>query len=133
MGIEEIFVLIVDDVNAMRVQIKEILTQVGFKSIAAAANPEEAKALLARSPRVDLILSDWHMEVSTGLDFLAHLRSDERFREVPFILLTAENSRNAVIAALQLEVDGYVIKPLTFEQVQDKVLGVLRKKKVLAS
>src|SRR5690606_11553153 len=67
----EVKVLVVDDVNAMRIQVKDLLLQIGFRDIQLAVNGEEAKSLIRQSAGgFQLILSDWHMEPGAGIDLV---------------------------------------------------------------
>jgi two-component system chemotaxis response regulator CheY len=128
---EEVSVLVIDDVNTMRVQIKELLASFGFRKITLASNGEEAKTHLA-SGQYHLILSDWHMEPVNGLELLKYVRSNEKLKAVPFIMATAESAKENVVEAIKNGVDDYLIKPLTPAQIQNKVYGVLLRKQVLS-
>lgn len=128
---EEVSILVVDDVNTMRLQIRELLRSFGFRKITMVANGEEAKQVLA-SDQVQLILSDWHMEPVDGIELLRFIRSFPQTKEIPFILVTAETTREKVMEAIKAGVDDYLIKPLTLQQIQNKVYGVLLRKQVLS-
>lgn len=127
---EDVEILVVDDVNAMRVQIKELLKGFGFKRIHLAGNGEEAKAQL-RQEKVHLILADWRMEPVDGLELLRFVRSEVHLKNIPFILVTAETTKERVVEAIQQGVDNYLVKPLTPVEIQNKVYGTLLKKQVL--
>lgn len=123
-------ILVVDDVNAMRVQIQKLLETTGFKKILQADSGEAAKKILENEP-VNFIVSDWHMEPMSGMDLLAWVRAQPKIKGLPFIMVTAEATKEEVVKAIQAGVDQYIVKPLTKEQIQDKILTVLVKKKVL--
>lgn len=127
---EEVSVLVIDDVNTMRVQIKELLASFGFRKITLASSGEEAKVLLANG-QFQLIMSDWHMEPTNGLELLRFVRASEQLKTVPFIMATAESAKENVIEAIKSGVDEYLVKPLTPAQIQNKVYGVLFRKQVL--
>lgn len=128
---EEVNILVVDDVNTMRVQIKELLKTFGFAKISLAGSGEEAKKVLD-SETPNLILADWHMTPVDGLEFLKYVRGHDKYKGIAFLMVTAENTRERVAEAIQAGVDDYLIKPLTPAQIQDKVFAVLVKRKVLA-
>lgn len=132
MLINEVNILVVDDVNAVRFQIKDLLKGMGFRQIQATGSAEEAKVLLDVES-FHLVLADWHMTPTDGLDFLKWVRSNPnpKISQVPFILVTGESTKEKVIEAVQAGVDDYIVKPLTIGQVQNRVLGVLTKKKVV--
>ncbi len=127
---EDISILVVDDVNSIRVHVKELLRVCGFRKIVTASSGEEAKALLETQP-FQLILCDWHMEPTNGLELLRYVRNHPQFCGIAFILVTAENTRDRILDAVAAGVDDYVVKPLTQGQIQNKVYSVLLKRKVL--
>lgn len=127
---EDVGILVVDDVNAMRVQIRDLLKGFGFRKIHLAANGEEAKLQL-NTESIQLVMADWRMEPVDGLALLRHVRGDEKLKGLAFILVTAETARERVIEAVQAGVDNYLVKPLTPVEIQNKVYGTLLKKQVL--
>lgn len=128
MPLETLSVLVVDDVNAMRVQVKEILKAAGFKKIDLAADGTEAQKCIQQNA-YDVVLSDWHMEPMAGIDLLQWVRANPLMNQSVFILVTAENSKENVMKAIELGVDNYVMKPLTAAQVQEKVIPTIQKKR----
>jgi two-component system chemotaxis response regulator CheY len=128
---EEVGILVVDDVNTMRVQIKDLLNSFGFRKITLAASGEEAKTKLTAEP-IHLILCDWHMTPTDGLEFLKFVRAQEQHKNIAFIMVTAESTKERVVEAIKTGVDDYLVKPLTQAQIQNKVYGVLLRKQVLA-
>jgi two-component system chemotaxis response regulator CheY len=128
---EEVGILVVDDVNTMRVQIKELLVSFGFRNVTLAGNGEEAKSILAANP-IHLILADWYMTPTDGIELLKHVRSTDKLKAIPFVMVTAEGTKEKVVEAIKSGVDDYLVKPLTPVQIQNKVYGVLLRKQVLA-
>jgi two-component system chemotaxis response regulator CheY len=128
---EEVAILVIDDVNTMRVQIKDLLKSFGFRKVTLASSGEEAKAAI-ETETFNLILCDWHMAPTDGLEFLKYIRSHDTYKGVPFVMITAESTKERVVEAIKTGVDDYLVKPLTIDQIQNKVYGVLIRKKVLA-
>lgn len=122
--------LVVDDVNAMRVEIQKLLKSFGFESVYLASNGLEARQILT-TEEIHFIVADWHMTPVDGLDLLKYVRASSSLKHLPFVMVTAESGRNEVIEAVKLGVDEYIVKPLTVEQIQNKVFNLLVKKKVL--
>lgn len=114
-------ILIVDDMMTMRKLVRKSLSTIGFTNIEEAADGALGWAKLNESPDIGLIISDWNMPNCTGLDFLKRVRSDTRFRNLPFLLLTAEGEAKQVQEALVAGVDSYVLKPFTFESLKEKL------------
>ena len=127
---EDLSVLIVDDVNAMRVQIRDLFKSFGFQKVTTANNGEEAKNLI-KTKVFHLIMADWHMEPTDGLGLLQYVRSQPSTKDICFIMITAESVKELVIQAIKAGVDDYLVKPITMNQIESKVHAVLAKKQVL--
>jgi two-component system, chemotaxis family, chemotaxis protein CheY len=125
---DESRILIVDDVNTMRTQIRELLKAFGFQHLTMVSNGEEAKVELSKN-HYDLILCDWHMEPCDGLQLLKYVREAPNFKAIAFVLITAESTKDRVVEAIRAGVDDYLIKPLTRVQIETKVYSVLLKKR----
>lgn len=70
----------------------------------------------APEPRLPaLILLDLKMPRMTGMELLAHLKRDERWRRIPVVLMTSSSQESDLAAAYALGVNAYVLKPLEFE------------------
>lgn len=117
--------LIIDDSGASRALLKGILAQLGFAVSEAKDGESGLRTLVADWP-IDLVLLDWHMEPMNGPAFLRELRGDPRTAGVPVIMITAESSRQAVIDAAAIGVQGYIIKPFDRQLVASRIaaLGV---------
>ena len=120
----ETIVLIVDDFATMRRIVKGALKQLGFKNIIEAEDGITALSELKKE-KVGLILSDWNMPKMNGLELLKLVRGDDNFKEIPFIMVTAEGQKSNVVQAVQAGVDNYVIKPFTPDTLKDKIQKVL--------
>ena len=126
---KDVTILVVDDVNAIRVQVKDLLKGLGYRSVVVASSGEEAKEILQSQP-IHLILCDWQMTPTSGIDLLKHCRSTIDHCDIAFIMVTASNTQEEVVEAVQAGVDDYIVKPLTIDQIQSKVLKVFIRKKV---
>src|SRR5687767_5169006 len=98
MTLNEIGVLIVDDVNTMRVQIRELVKTNGISQIYLAGNGEEAKKVLENG-KIHLILCDWMMTPGDGLMLLQYVRGNNYLKKCAFIMITAEGTKDKVIEA----------------------------------
>lgn len=124
MDYSKLKVLIVDDVPSARKVARATLIKLGFTDIQEASCGKEALKLIKQ--RVfNLVISDWEMPDLNGLELLRQLRSDSWAREVRFIMVTSNASRDEVLSALKSGVNGYLVKPFnpdTFRQEIEKVL-----------
>jgi two-component system chemotaxis response regulator CheY len=119
-------VMIVDDYNTMLRILRNLLRQLEFCNVAEATDGEAALSQLRREP-FDLVISDWNMTPMTGLDLLRQVRSDEKLRRIPFIMVTAESKTENVITAKQAGVSNYIVKPFNAETLKMKIESVFPK------
>lgn len=69
----------------------------------------------------DIVLSDYYMLGLSGLDLLRSLRLDERFVDVPFILMSSDHSSERIAEAMEAGADEYLIKPFDNEALTSKL------------
>ena len=115
-------ILVVDDFSTMRRIIRNLLGELGF----GAANIQEAEdgngALVAlHNSGIDLVVTDWNMPGMSGIDLLRAIRADAELKSLPVLMVTAENTREQIIAAAQAGVNGYIVKPFTADTLRDKI------------
>lgn len=80
----------------------------------------------ARQEPPDLVISDVMMPGMDGLSLLQALRSDERTRAIPVILLSARAGEEARVEGMQAGADDYLIKPFAARELQARVDAHLR-------
>ena len=76
---------------------------------------------------VDLAIVDWKMPEMTGAEMLDVIRSDPKTRDIPVLMITAESERDVVYEVAEVEVDAYLLKPLTPVMLEDKIRAVVQK------
>ncbi|MCX7369784.1 MAG: chemotaxis response regulator CheY [Alphaproteobacteria bacterium] len=121
---KNINVLIVDDYRTMLRIIRNLLKQLEFNNVDEAVDGQEALAKL-RAGNFGLVISDWNMVPMTGLDLLKEVRADQRLKDMPFIMITAESKTENVVAAKQAGVSNYIVKPFNAETLREKIEKVL--------
>jgi CheY-like chemotaxis protein len=67
-------------------------------------------------PQRRLILLDLNMPKMGGIEFLKEVRADDRLKSTPVIVLTTSNEDNDKVEAYNLNVAGYILKPVTFSR-----------------
>ena len=117
-------ILVVDDFLTMRRIIINLLRQLGFNNVTEAADGVQALERV-QGEKIDLIVSDWNMPNTTGIEFLKHVREDEKLKHIPFIMVTAEGKRENVIAAVQAGVNNYIVKPFNAATLKEKMIKVI--------
>jgi two-component system chemotaxis response regulator CheY len=117
-------ILIVDDFATMRRILKNILKKIGFTQIIEAEDGSNALKVLEKE-KVDLVISDWNMPKMTGIEFLRAVRANTAFKDLPFLMVTAEAQKQNIIEAVQAGVSNYVVKPFTEEVITEKLAKIL--------
>ncbi|HTO18846.1 MAG TPA: chemotaxis response regulator CheY [Pseudomonas sp.] len=113
-------ILIVDDFSTMRRIIKNLLRDLGFTNTTEADDGLTALPML-QSGNFDFLVTDWNMPGMNGIDLLRAVRADERLKNLPVLMVTAEAKRDQIIEAAQAGVNGYVVKPFTAQGLKDKI------------
>jgi two-component system chemotaxis response regulator CheY len=121
-------ILVVDDMMTMRKLVVKACKEIGFTDITEASDGAQAWSLVGEAtPSFGLIISDWNMPNSSGMDLLKRLRADSRFGKTPFILVTAEAEEHQIVEAAKAGVNQYLVKPFTTESLRDKIEIVHKK------
>ena len=123
-------VLIVDDDLDVREALLEVLAANGYDGIAA-ANGEEALAILDWDESVDLVLLDLNMPEPDGFDILRRLKALDRRRDIPVICLSARSAVEDKITGLKLGAVDYLAKPFDMQELFARMARPLRVKRVL--
>lgn len=118
-------VLIVDDESAIREMIAVALEMAGY-SCAEAANANDAHSLIVDN-KPDMVLLDWMMPGTSGLEFARRLRKDESTADIPIIMLTAKGDEDCKIKGLEAGVDDYITKPFSPRELVARLKTVLRR------
>jgi two-component system chemotaxis response regulator CheY len=113
-------VLVVDDFATMRRIVKGVLKQLGFSSIVEAEDGSGALETLKKE-KVGLIISDWNMPKMSGLDLLKWVRGHDEFKDMPFLMVTAEAQKENILEAVKAQVSNYIVKPFTAETMNEKI------------
>jgi len=81
-------------------------------------NPRPAAQALLAGGSPDLLILDINMPEVSGLDMLEFLRRRKEWKDLPIIMLSSEAADVMVEKALQMGADGYVMKPVTLEELE---------------
>lgn len=117
-------ILVVDDYRTMVRIIQNLLKQLGFTNLDDASCGEEALEKLHES-EFSLVISDWNMEPGTGFELLQQVRADDKLKNTPFIMVTAESKIENVVAARNAGVNNYIVKPFNAATLKQKMAAVL--------
>ncbi len=120
-------VLVVDDFQTMRRIVKGVLKEMGFTNVVEADNGLRALEVL-KGEKVDFIVSDLNMPEMTGIELLKTVRASEQWKDLPFLMVTAEGKSEQVLEAVKNRVNNYVIKPFTPATLQEKIKKIFEGK-----
>ncbi len=118
-------ILIVDDEPAIRDMVAFALRKGEFEPVHAGDAREAQNAIADRVP--DLILLDWMLPGSSGLELARRWRKDAMTRDVPIIMLTARGEENDRVGGLEAGVDDYVVKPFSARELLARIRAVMRR------
>ena len=120
-------ILLVDDFQTMRRIMKGVLNKLGFTNIVEADNGVAALQVL-KEEKIDFIVSDWNMPEMTGIELLKAIRATEEWKNLPFLMVTAEGRTEQVLEAVKNRVNNYIIKPFTPATMEEKIKKIFHTK-----
>ena len=124
--INNLSILVADDMDSMRRSIRGMLKVMGIGSrIQNAQNGKEAWEILTES-QIDLAIIDWNMPVMNGQELLECIRTSKNHRDMPVIMITAENAKEIITDVAESDVDAYLLKPLTIQTLEDKIRSIVK-------
>ncbi|THB76512.1 MAG: response regulator [Desulfobacteraceae bacterium] len=111
--------------KSMRLTIRKMLKDLKIGSkLRFAENGKEGMEVL-RGDHFDLAMIDWNMPVMNGIEMLEDIRNDAELRDLPVIMITAEAEREIVAQVAEIEIDGYLLKPLTPQSLETRISNVI--------
>ena len=119
-------ILLVEDEPAIQELLAFNIKQCGYHAIQA----EDAASAVARvnSELPDLILLDWMLPGTSGIELAKRWRADARTKNIPIIMLTARTEERDKIAGLESGADDYITKPFSPRELMARIRAVLRRR-----
>jgi two-component system, chemotaxis family, chemotaxis protein CheY len=114
-------ILVIDDSESMRVLVTLILESAGYKVQQAIDGADALNVLDGRD--FNLILTDLNMPNMDGISLIAHVRTLDRYKAIPIIMLTTESLTLFKERARSVGATGWIVKPF----VGDELLSVIKK------
>ncbi len=118
-------ILVVEDEPAIREMAVFMLQQEGFE-VREAEDALTARARLADDPP-DLILMDWMLPGSSGIELTRELKADPLTRDIPVIILTARGEEDDKVRGLECGAEDYVTKPFSPRELVARIRVILRR------
>lgn len=123
---KHIRILVVEDEEAIRTGLIDVLVFHGYDVDSAATGPDGLEKAL--TGKFDLILLDIMLPGMDGYELCDRIRTEDRNQ--PIIMLTAKTSDEEIIQGLKLGADDYVQKPFSIQQLVLRIGAVLRRSQV---
>jgi two-component system chemotaxis response regulator CheY len=113
-------ILVAEDNRTTVRVVRNLLGQLGYTDVDDAPNGLEALVKMSER-KYALVIADWNMEPMTGYELLQHVRADERFARIRFILMTADARPERMRDAKKARVDNYLLKPFNAQTLKAKI------------
>jgi DNA-binding response OmpR family regulator len=107
-------ILVVDDEKDTLTAIEAVLSSEGHEIIVAEDGERALESVSAHSP--DVIVCDIEMPKLKGFDVLAELRKDPATSKIPIIFLTGRTDITALVRSMELNVNDFLTKPFTMQE-----------------
>ncbi|MFV0563217.1 response regulator transcription factor [Malaciobacter mytili] len=117
-------ILYAEDEVGIRENIADSLSYY-VKEVFQASNGKEALELY-KQKNPDIILSDIHMPIINGIEFVKKIRQTNR--EIPIVMITAHTDKKYLLEAVELHMEKYIVKPIELEvlfEVLEKCVEIL--------
>jgi two-component system chemotaxis response regulator CheY len=114
-------ILLVDDFLSMKKFLSNLLKSKGYQNIEVTESGEEAYCMLELAndinEPVEFIICDYHMKTMSGLELLKKCKSEERFREIPFVILSIDSGDKIVEECMNEGALAHMAKPPKIEKI----------------
>lgn len=118
-------ILVVEDEAGIREMIRFALQREGYEVLEAA--DVEAARISVADERPDLILLDWMLPGTSGVDYARELKAQATTRDIPLIMVTARSESDDTVRGLNVGADDYVTKPFSFPELIARIQAVMRR------
>ena len=114
--------LIVDDSSVIRKVIKAAADVLKMETEEAQDGLEALEKLKACYREIDLVLLDWNMPEMNGYDVLVEIKNNDKYKNIPVMMVTTEGQKSSIIAAVRAGADNYLTKPFTIDELESKII-----------
>ena len=124
-------IFIAEDETSIITLLKYNLEKESYK-VSFCENGEQAlKQIKDKHP--DLILMDWMLPDLSGVEVCKNLKKDNKYNDIPIIMLTAKGEEEDKLRAFDTGADDYVTKPFSQKELNARIKSLLRRSKPQSS
>lgn len=124
-------ILIVDDEAPIRDMLRVALEMADYHCLEAEDARQAHSLIVDKKP--DLILLDWMLPGTSGIELARRLKRDEVTAEIPIIMLTAKGEEDNKVQGLEIGADDYITKPFSPRELVARLKAVLRRGETFAT
>lgn len=117
-------ILAVDDSPTMRRIIINTLKRAGYTDVVEANDGKDALAKM-KVESFNFVITDWNMPEMDGLTFVTAIRSDEKLKNLPILMVTTRSVKDDILEAMKAGVNNYIVKPFTPDTLKEKIEQIL--------
>ncbi|MCL2488073.1 MAG: response regulator [Oscillospiraceae bacterium] len=114
--------LIVDDSAVIRKVIKAAAGVLSMEAEEAQDGIEALEKLAECHREISLVLLDWNMPEMSGYDVLVEMKKNEKYKDIPVMMVTTESQKTSIVAAIRAGAANYLTKPFTTEELELKII-----------
>ena len=118
-------VLVIEPSANYRASLKRFLANLRIKNLKVVGTVAEARHVMHQE-KVGFIICEWAIDEENGLQFCRSLRKIEEHKQTPFLLMSVENLRHDIVLASELRINGYLLKPFSYEDFCAQIETMLR-------
>ena len=120
--------IVADDSRMVRGIVTKVIESLGYEAVPASNGREAINALEVHDQNVGLVLLDWNMPELNGIDVIKKMRTDDRFKNIPVLMVSTESEEDRIQQALNAGAQGYLTKPFTPEKLAEAIRRILTQK-----
>ncbi len=118
-------ILVVDDDSVTRKLLGLYLRAKGY-DVAFAENGLDALEKLG-TENINIVLTDLNMPYMDGIEFTKNMKSESLYSHIPVLMVSTEADEEEKRRAFDAGADGYLVKPVTAERINEEVLELLKR------
>ena len=126
--LQQLHVLVVDDNPFMRTIVRDLLNNIGVKSVSEAGDGVAALDKM-REDTPDVVVLDWEMPLLNGPELVRIVRSPGMFPtpDLPIIMLSAHGEQWRILESVKLGVNEFLCKPVSAKALFERLISILLK------